>query len=116
MRATAFEYSPGTTTPPWVKVSKDKDTLDDGVLKSKIEFDGFGRKVSSILYQGNWSTIASRTDTQYDALGRTWKVSNPHTGTAEWTETSYDALDRVVKVTHPDSSHADTAYAGTRRR
>ncbi len=60
------------------------------------------------------------TDTQFDALGRTWKVSNPFRLTApdgtpgswEWTTTDYDALSRVIKVTTPDGAHVDTLYNG----
>jgi YD repeat-containing protein len=47
-------------------------------VQTRIEFDGLGRKTASILYNGG--TVASRTDTQYDALGRVWKVSNPTPG------------------------------------
>jgi RHS repeat-associated protein len=80
-------------------------------VETRVEFDGLGRQTASILYNGG--TVASRTDTQYDALGRVWKVSNPYdTGSPVWTTTTYDALSRATRVTHPDSSFIQNTYAG----
>jgi RHS repeat-associated protein len=61
------------------------------------------------------------TDTQYDAMGRVWRVLNPYrsTGSAadinptgRWTTTAYDALGRVKSVTTPDGAAVTTSYTG----
>jgi RHS repeat-associated protein len=86
-------------------------------------FDGLGRPDRSFLYENQeaakpWLT----TDTEYDAMGRVKRASQPYRSTGSgqatfsggrWAETSYDALSRVVAVTtRPDGAHVDTAYAG----
>jgi len=81
-------------------------------------FDGLGRAARSFQLEGSqWST----SDTQYDTMGRVWRVSNPYlsggAGTAinpsgNWTTTAYDPLGRVSTVTTPDSAVMTTAYSG----
>lgn len=81
-------------------------------------FDGLGRSVRSFQLAGSqWITA----DTQYDALGRVWRVSNPYlsggSGTpinpsGNWTTTAYDALGRIATVTTPDSAVATSSYSG----
>jgi RHS repeat-associated protein len=81
-------------------------------------FDGLGRVSRSFQYDGSqWIT----TDTQYDTMGRVWRVSNPYlTGGAgtpinpsgNWTTALYDTLGRVVSVTSPDGAQVITAYSG----
>jgi YD repeat-containing protein len=53
-------------------------------------------------------------DTQYDAKGRKWKISNPRLGadTAVWTVFSYDGIDRPQTTTGPDQSVVQYAYNG----
>ncbi|MGH9713866.1 MAG: RHS repeat-associated core domain-containing protein [Candidatus Acidiferrales bacterium] len=54
------------------------------------------------------------TDTTYDAFGRVASVSNPYQGTSTGTTTyQYDALGRTTKVTKQDGSFATTAYCGS---
>jgi RHS repeat-associated protein len=85
-------------------------------------FDGLGRPVRSFVNEGGSPVKFLTTDTQYDALGRAWRVSNPYraNGTTDpvnpsglWTTTAYDALGRVKMVTTPDGAHVDTNYSGT---
>ncbi|HEY0097929.1 MAG TPA: polymorphic toxin-type HINT domain-containing protein [Pyrinomonadaceae bacterium] len=81
-------------------------------------FDGLGRPVRSFALDGSqWIT----TDTQYDALGRVWRVSNPYlsggSGTqinpsGNWTTRSYDALGRETSLTTPDGAVTNNAYSG----
>lgn len=84
-------------------------------------FDGLGRPNRSFLFvaAGSYST----SDTQYDSLGRVFRVSNPYFSTGlgsainpsgAWTTNAYDALSRVVSVTTSDSAVFKTAYSGNR--
>lgn len=74
-------------------------------------FDALGRAWRSVLIEGATSVY---TDTQYDSMGRVWKISNPYrTGqTAVWTTTTYDALGRVLTVKTPDNAQVTTSYSG----
>ncbi len=53
----------------------------------------------------------------YDALGRSWKDTNPYVSTADSTygvtETRYDALGRVARVIKPDASYSILEYSGS---
>lgn len=84
-------------------------------------FDGLGRPNRSFLLvaSGSYST----SDTEYDSLGRVFRVSNPYfssgLGSAinpsgAWTTNAYDSLSRVVSVTTADSAVFKTAYSGNR--
>jgi RHS repeat-associated protein len=111
---TAYEYgdTPGSVFVR-TRVKQNAGTqLDDYVY-----FDGLGRAWRSGHYEGpgSWSV----KDTQYDNLGRVWKVSNPYlaanlTGAINpsgvWTTTAYDSLGRVLSVTTPDGSKVETTY------
>jgi RHS repeat-associated protein len=81
-------------------------------------FDGLGRNVRSFQYDGSQSATV---DTQYDAMGRAWRVSNPYFSagagapinpSGNWTTTTYDALGRVSTVTTPDQAVVTTAHSG----
>jgi RHS repeat-associated protein len=82
-------------------------------------FDGLGRSVRTFQMAKPDATEWITSDTQYDNMGRVWRVSNPYnTGgsgtpitTAGWTTTEYDALGRVRAITAPDGSKAETAYS-----
>lgn len=73
-----------------------------------------GRQSEARQYEGGTNYIA--TQTQYDALGRAYKTSNPfrpwQSETALWTVAAFDALGRVTSVTTPDSAVAFTSYLG----
>jgi RHS repeat-associated protein len=82
-------------------------------------FDGLGRPSRAFLNEG--STYAT-TDTQYDSMGRSWRVSNPYRTTSltasinpdgYWTTNAYDYLGRVTSVTTPDSAVVTSAYSGS---
>jgi RHS repeat-associated protein len=91
-------------------------------LDSYVFFDGLGRSVRSFEYDGGSPGIFITTDTQYDALGRVSKVSNPYrtNGSSDavnpsrrWTETKYDALGRAIEViTTADGAAVKTDYSG----
>jgi YD repeat-containing protein len=84
-------------------------------------FDGLGRGVRSFTNEGGSPVSFITSDTQYDALGRVWRVSNPYRTNGSndavnpsgfWTTTAYDALGRVSTVTTPDNAVVSTSYTG----
>lgn len=85
-------------------------------------FDGLGRPNRFFLNEGGSPAVLITGDTQYDPVGRAYRVSNPYrtngSGDAvnpsnRWTTTACDALGRVTKVTMPDGARVHTAYSGT---
>ncbi len=77
--------------------------------------DGLGRVITQKLLDSGGSVI-SEVDTTYDALGRVWKVSNPHSSTSGptdgTTQYNYDALNRPTAVIMPDNSTTSSSYSG----
>jgi RHS repeat-associated protein len=80
--------------------------------------DGLGRPSRSFaLDNGQYQT----SDTQYDGLGRVWRVSNPYFSSGsgspinpsgQWTTSQYDLLGRITSVTTPDNAVVSTSYSG----
>jgi RHS repeat-associated protein len=106
--STAYGYS---DTPGNVYVVT-KTALDSSrYLQSTQYADRLGRVWRSEKSEGATSIYV---DTQYDVMGRTWKVSNPYRSgeTVVWTTTAYDALSRTISVTTPDGAQVGTAYGG----
>jgi RHS repeat-associated protein len=85
-------------------------------------FDGLGRPYRSFAYENQDTNNPYLTaDTQYDAMGRAYRVSNPYrtagctsavNPSGQWTTTGYDALGRPTSVTTPDSAVISTSYSG----
>ena len=96
------------------KVTKTSDlnALNDNLLKSESYYDGLGRTTETRSYED--ATVYRAVQTQYDALGRAHKTSNPFRSgdTLLWTQTYFDALGRVTKVKTPDNAEALTSYSG----
>ena len=69
--------------------------------------DGYGRTTRSSQLEGATSILV---DTEYDALGRVSRVSNPYRSgdSIHWTTTAYDLLGRSLTVTTP--GNAVTSY------
>jgi RHS repeat-associated protein len=107
---TTFTYDDTNRT---VTTSSDRDTNGDGVLVGTILYDPLGRSIESRQYEGGSNYIV--TETQYDALGRAYKTSNPYrrwqSQTAVWTTQAFDALGRVISVTTPDSAVVNSSYS-----
>jgi YD repeat-containing protein len=80
-------------------------------------FDTLNRAIRTEAqgFDGTWV----RTDTEYDALGRTRRVSRPYfaTGTPKWSCLGYDLLNRVTSESRPtstnDNASCDSADATT---
>jgi RHS repeat-associated protein len=90
-------------------------------VESVQYFDGLGRPSRSYGYDGSsaaqtWSVV----NTEYDAMGRVLRASNPYfaadrTGAATpvaWTTSGYDALGRMLTLTTPDGAVVSSAYDG----
>ena len=75
-------------------------------------FDRLGRDVrmSTVGFDGTHIHV----DTEYDALGRVSRKSEPYYAGAPvyWTSFTYDILGRVTQTTHPDNSTSATAFNG----
>jgi RHS repeat-associated protein len=108
---TTFAYDdPGRT----ITTSSDLHLSGDGVLVSRVIYDGLGRTTETQQYEGGTSYIATRQE--YDPLGRVCRTSNPFRPagfeTPVWTTISFDALGRVISVTTPDNAAVSTSYSG----
>jgi len=83
---------------------------------NKRYFDALNREIRAETqgFDGNGTATAIYKDTQYDSLGRPYKVSRPYDagyGTL-WSTVTYDALGRVIQETQPDDSIVQTSYSG----
>lgn len=102
--------------PPSPSVTQTKliDTNPLAQLTTTTLMDGFGH-VTHIQLTGDLEGT-DVTDTTYDGSGRVRTVSNPHRAGAAPTDGTttydYDALGRTTKVTRPDSSTVLTTYTG----
>jgi RHS repeat-associated protein len=113
-----------------ITVAKDRQSQGEsastptpGGLVSKAYYDGLGRTFRASAYEGNTGSgnTWSVTVTEFDALGRAYRATNPFRagaadaalpGSPEWTTTSFDALGRVTSVQTPDGAQVATAYSG----
>ncbi|MET0623077.1 MAG: hypothetical protein ABW250_08880, partial [Pyrinomonadaceae bacterium] len=103
-------------------------TLSDLDASRRVEshqfYDRMGRPARTFLKEGGSPDVFITSDTEYDALGRAWRVSNPYrTGgfsaavnpSGRWTETNFDALGRASQVkTTADDATVTTSYKGVR--
>jgi len=97
---------------------KETPLASDGVTQngpvSKRYFDMLDREIRTETqgFDGSGTAAAIYKDTQYDSLGRPYKVSNPYYAgqTAYWTTATYDMYSRFVQETQPDGSIVSTSY------
>ncbi|HXL80401.1 MAG TPA: hypothetical protein VN951_05945 [Pyrinomonadaceae bacterium] len=110
---TTFSYDDTNNT---LTIASDLTSNTDGLLVSKVLYDGLGRTTESRQYESATNYIGVQT--QYDSMGRAYKTSNPFrplapdSETAVWTTSAFDALGRMTSVTTPDSAVVSTAYSG----
>lgn len=97
-----------------ITTSSDLNVFNDNVITGQMIYDGFGRTIETRSYEGSTDYIARRTE--YDALNRPFRVSNPYrqSETILWTTTTFDALGRVTSVTTPDNAVVTTFYSGNK--
>lgn len=95
-----------------IEVRKDRNAQSDGEVRTESIYDGLGRTVETREYGP--SGVVTRVRTNYDPLGRVWRVSNPFQGASptDWTVTLYDSLSRVKTVTAPDGAVTSITYLG----
>jgi RHS repeat-associated protein len=98
-----------------VTSTSDQNTFNDpNPLKSQVVYDAMGRTIESRKYEGGSNYIVVQT--QYDALSRAYKVSNPfrpwQSESALWTTSVFDALSRVTSITTADNAVVTTSYSG----
>ncbi|MGA2170933.1 MAG: hypothetical protein ABSG62_22335 [Terracidiphilus sp.] len=124
-RVTAANYPDGGS----ISVNYHSDALPLTMTITKQTGEAAGPNVTTKIYDGLARIIHTQTsdslvgvsdtvytDTNYDALGRTYTVSNPYRSTSDTTygltTTQYDALGRETQVRHPDGTYQTFAYNG----
>ena len=92
------------------------DGLTQNGAWSKTYHDALNREIRAETqgYDGAGSSPSIYKDTQYDNLGRVYRVSRPYYSnqTPYWTSYSYDALGRLITETKADGSQTTFAYNG----
>jgi RHS repeat-associated protein len=109
---TVFIYNDTNHT---ITTTSDLNSFNDSnPMKSQILYDNFGRTAEVRNFENATNYITAKTE--YDALGRAYRTSNPYRSgeTVIWTTSTFDALSRVLNVTTPDSAVMATAYNGNR--
>jgi len=109
---TAFTYSDSTNTVSTTSTFNSGTDLCGGTATTKtmdLQYDGLGRQSQTLDDATNVIV-----ETQYDHLGRVFRVSFPHlkTDTAHWTTTTFDSLSRPVQVQTDDLATLNYAYSG----
>ena len=106
-----FTYDDANRT---ITTTSDLNSNNDGLLISKLLYDQMGRTIETRQYEGGTNFIAVQT--QYDALGRAYRISNPfrpwQSESAVWTTKAFDTLGRVISVTTPDNAVSTSSYFG----
>ncbi len=111
-RQTTIDYDDSNRQ---VTVTSDLNALDDNLLKTVNIYDRLGRIKENRTYEADGGYRA--VETQFDPLGRPYKVSNPFRSgdTQYWTESKFDALGRPIQVeTLDDNAKIIAAYDGNR--
>jgi RHS repeat-associated protein len=103
----------GDPVPPLITTTTTASP-DPAIVQDQL-FDGLKRVAQTTMYAPECNVI---TDINYDALGRTASVSNPHclgaSPTDGVTSTIYDPLSRPLQVKKQDASIVQTGYAGVK--
>ncbi len=97
------------TPPTQSSVTASLPIQGSSVRKTITTVDGLGRSVTQQITDG--TTTYSIVATQYDPLGRGYKISNPYTSTQYWTTTQLDVLGRPTATILPDNSQTSFSYA-----
>ncbi|HXP68610.1 MAG TPA: RHS repeat-associated core domain-containing protein [Candidatus Dormibacteraeota bacterium] len=102
------------TTLPITNVTTTKITASQNHVTTSV-LDDLGHVKQSQVNSDPSGVVYA--DTTYDGLGRVATASNPYRSTSDptygTTTNQYDALGRTIKVTKPDGSFVTTAYCGS---
>jgi RHS repeat-associated protein len=105
-----------TDSPPNITTSSKTDATHN--VATETDLDGLGRRVKAQLTSDPQGTDI--VDTTYDPVGRTFTVSNPHRATSSPTDGTttynYDAMGRTTKITRPDNRTVLFDYTGAATR
>jgi RHS repeat-associated protein len=97
-----------------VTSTSDLNNYNDNLLKTQSVYDNLGRTFETRQYEDGTNYIATKRE--YDALGRAYKISNPHrpwqSENPVWMTTSFDALGRTLTATTADNAVVTTSYSG----
>ncbi len=107
----------------WVE-TRQKDSGNDGFLKSRTFYDGLGRKIMTRSEGENSGQIVVTDTIKFNARKTEWKKYLPYfeTGTLDFadpqfntgfTEHFYDAMGREIRVNQPKDSDGKTVYSAT---
>jgi len=90
-------------------VTQTSSTANAAVQKSFVEGNG---RVRRDLYNG--ASLVSSVVSYVDALGRTYKTSNPFgpSDTELYTQTTFDILSRPITIAPPSGGSSQIAYSG----
>jgi len=105
---TKVVYNTTGTTP---NIETDVRHAGSTYIYTKAFYDGYGR---TIQVDKQDSPSDSLVDTQYNADGLAYKVSNPYRsgGSVVYSTSYYDALGRVYSVVDADGSTSSNTYSG----
>ena len=109
--STTYNYNDSTNTVTTNINATSANCTTSGDRVTDVIYDGLGRKSKQISHEAIGNVTV---ETQYDAMARPYKVSNPYIGATAsyWATTTYDALGRAVQVQFPDFSRVYTWYIG----
>lgn len=101
-------YTYGVVAPNIFVIAKSAlRNANDELLETQTLFDGFGRATEQNQKNGAGRI---RVLTEYDALHRPIRKSNPSSGAYLYTRTWFDSLSRPILVQTPDSARTVFAY------
>jgi RHS repeat-associated protein len=99
-----------------ITITSDLKSFNDNLLKMESYSDGLGRATEIRSYDNGSYSVRK---TEYDLLGRPYKISNPYNPLLNeplyWTTNRFDSLGRLIEVETPDGAKQLTEYDGNKK-
>lgn len=99
-----------------ITVTSDLKAYNDNLLKNESYSDGFGQVTEVWSYENGTYTVKK---TEYDALGRAHKVSNPYASSLgeslKWNIKRFDTVGRIIETETPDGAKVLYSYKGNKK-